>query len=164
MEMLHKQLELFNGLLQSGITNIDTGWLHVDIPSEMWEATPTGSGVLYLLQQGADTITKLWHSCMSTLLLREVKLTHNRAACQTLPCFIRRWYWPIKESHIRHSRAFQGGDIYPYRVACQALQEATMAATMSGPPVLGSGTTLTYTPTLLIFGAAVDPQIGHHLQ
>ena len=146
------------------MTNIGTGWLHVDIPSEMWEATPTGSGVLYLLQQGADTITKLWHSCRLTLLLREVTLTHNRATCQALPCFIRRWHWPIKratcqalpcifkevtfthkELHVRPPRRRQ------WLPPCQAL-------------LSWSGTTLTCMPTLLIFGVAVDPQIGYHQQ
>ena len=37
-----------------GMSNIGTGWLHVDIPSEMWDVTPAKSSVLQLTQLGAD--------------------------------------------------------------------------------------------------------------
>jgi len=123
MEMLRKQLELFNALLQSGMTNIGTGWPHVDIPSEMWEATPTGSNVLHLSQQRAETITSIaacqhscwrsWHWPIKSRMsgppkhFLEVTLAHRRATRQALPSIFWRWHWPIEEPHVKHSILFK---------------------------------------------------------
>jgi len=48
-------------------------------------------------------------SCMSTLLLRKVTLTHKESHVRPSQAlfFFWRWHWPIEEPHVRHSYAFK---------------------------------------------------------